>query len=110
VIGWISKQEFLDACRQYTGWVWPIDKTNKYHNQPWNQITQRDQRMLVAKGFGGAIQQSPTMLNAGWLKTTGRGTGACCYVFPNVPTAGGVSETNLYILPRDLYNMDSLNE
>ena len=110
VIGWTSKAEFLDACRQYTGWVWPIDKENEYHNQPWNQLTQRDQKMLVGKGFADAIGDAPRLLNAGWLKTTGRGTGACCYVFPNVPRAGGVNETNLYILPKDLYNMDSLKQ
>ena len=110
VIGWTSKEEFLEACRQYTGWVWPLDRVNRFHNQPWSQITDPDKRMLLRTGFDDAIQELPTLLNAGWLKTTGRGTGACCYVFPNVPRAGGVNETNLYILPGDLYNMDSLNE
>jgi hypothetical protein len=108
VIGWTRKDEFLEACRQYTGWVWPIDREDKFKNQPWSQITEDDQRLLEAKGFAGSIQQNPRMLRAGWLKTTGRGGGACCYVFPNIGANGGVKETNLYVLPRDLYTMDSL--
>ena len=108
VIGWTYKDEFLQACRQYTGWVWPLDSIDKFKNQDWTQITERDRKTLAAKGFGSSIQASPRMLSAGWLKTTGRGGGACCYVFPNIGANGGVKETNLYVLPRDLYNMDSL--
>ena len=108
IIGWIHKEDFLNACQQYSGWVWPKDSVNKYHNQPWDQISERDQNMLSKNGFADAIQDTPRLLNAGWLKTTGRGNGACCYVYPNVPRAGGVSETNLYILPSDLYSMASL--
>ena len=108
VIGWTFKDEFLQACRQYTGWVWPMDRIDKFKNQAWTQITEKDRKKLEAKGFGSSIQGSPRMLRAGWLKTTGRGGGACCYVYPNIGANGGVKETNLYVLPQDLYNMDSL--
>ena len=110
VIGWTYKDEFLQACRQYTGWVWPMDSIDKFKNQAWTQITEADRRKLEKKGFGNSIQGTPRMLRAGWLKTTGKGGGACCYVFPNIGANGGVKETNLYILPRDLYTMDSLEK
>jgi hypothetical protein len=108
VIGWTRKYEFLQDCRKYTGWVWPMDKIDKYKNQSWSQITEDDQRRLEATGFASSIQDKPRLLKAGWMKTTGRGGGACCYVFPNIGANGGVKETNLYILPQDLYTMDSL--
>ncbi len=108
VVGWIHKEEFLRVCRQYTGWVWPKDSVYKFKNQSWTTITEADETMLNKAGFGDAIQASPKMVNSGWLKATGRGNGACCYVFPNVPRFGGVSETNLYVLPQDLYTLDTL--
>lgn len=108
VIGWTRKDEFLQACRRYTGWVWPKDSVDKFRNQAWTQITEDDQARLEATGFASSIQEKPRMLKAGWLKTTGRGGGACCYVFPNIGANGGVKETNLYNLPQDLYTMDSL--
>jgi len=110
VVGWTRKDEFLEACRQYTGWVWPMDSIDKFKNQAWTQITEDDQRRLEATGFGSSIQDTPRMLKAGWLKTTGRGGGACCYVFPNIGANGGVKETNPYILPQDLYTMDCLKQ
>lgn len=110
VIGWTLKDKFLQACRTYTGWVWPINDVDKYKNQPWTQITDNDRRMLEKNGFGGSIQEKPRLLKAGWLKTHGKGGGACCYVFPNIGMNGGVKETNLYILPQDLYTMDSLKD
>ena len=70
-----NKDEFIEACRQYTGWVWPIDRVDKFKNQPWSQITERDQRMLQKKGFESSIQKNPRLLKAGWLKTTGKGGG-----------------------------------
>ena len=42
------------------------------------------------------------------MKTTGRGGGACCYVYPNIGANGGVKETNLYVLPQDLRTIASL--
>jgi len=108
VIGWTRKDEFLQACRQYTGWVWPLDKVDKYKNQPWSQITEDDRHRFEATGFAASIQDKPRLLKAGWLKTTGKGGGACCYVFPNIGANGGVKETNLYVLPQDLNTMDSL--
>ena len=108
VIGWTRKDEFLQACRQYTGWVWPMNKVDKFKNQVWTQITDDDRRRLESTGFANSIQDKPRMLKAGWLKTTGKGGGACCYVFPNIGANGGVKETNLYILPKDLYTMESL--
>ena len=109
VLGWIYKEDFLHACRKYSGWVWPNDRVDRFKNQVWAQITERDRRMLVRTGFQDIIREVPRRVRGGWLKTTGHGNGACCYVFPNVHRFGGVSETNLYILPHDLYNMDSLN-
>ena len=110
VLGWTYKDQFLEACKRYTGWVWPKDSVDKYRNQPWTQITESDRLTLEAKGFGASIRGTPPLVRAGWVKTTGRGGGACCYVFPNIGANGGVKETNLYILPQDLYTMDSLKE
>jgi hypothetical protein len=108
VAGWTYKDEFLQDCRKYTGWVWPLDKVDKYKNQPWSLFTDDDRKLLEAKGFGSSVQDKPPLIKAGWLKTHGRGGGACCYVYPNIGRNGGVKETNLYILPQDLYTMNSL--
>lgn len=106
-LGWITKEEFLQKCRNYTGWVWPKDSVNPDENQAWEQITENDKKALTNAGFGDAIQKKPSHVNAGWLKTSGKGQGACCYVFPN-SRGGGVKETNLYVLVRDLIVMDEL--
>ena len=106
-VGWITKEAFLAECRNYTGWVWPKDSINKYENQPWNQITEADRRTVTRAGFADCIQENPSLLKAGWLKTTGRGGGACCYVYPNIGRNGGVKETNLYVLPQNLNIMES---
>ena len=107
-IGWTMKEEFLQNCRSYAGWVWPSDRVNRYHNQPWNQITDSDEAAITRAGFSDSIQDKFTQVQAGWLKTTGRGGGACCYVFPNIGYNGGVKEHNLYVLPKDLRSMGSL--
>jgi len=101
-IGWSMKDDFLAACRKYEGWVWPNDRANKYLNQPWSQVTESDLRTLERTGFADCVTRNPTRLSAGWLKTTGSGGGACCYVYPNIGRQGGVKETNLYALPVDL--------
>lgn len=106
VIGWIGKNEFLEKCKNYVGWVWPLDRINKYENQAWSQITENDIIMIRRIGFDDCIQTKPTLLRAGLMKTTGKGNGACCYVFPNIGYGGGVKETNLYVLPQDLHIMD----
>jgi len=108
VLGWISKSDFLQRCRSYPSWVWPNDKVNKYHNQPWSQITQDDETKIRSAGFDDCIFRNPSRFLAGWMKTSGHGNGACCYVFPNVHYRGGVNETNLYVLPQDLNIMDDL--
>jgi hypothetical protein len=108
VLGWITKPDYLTQCRLYPSWVWPNDKVSKFENQAWTQITQKDQDNIDRAGFSDCIEQHPTRFNAGWLKTTGLGSGACCYVFPNVHSRGGVSETNLYVLPQDLHLMEDL--
>ena len=108
VIGWTRKGEFLQACRQYSGWVWPLNKVGKYKNQSWSLIRDDDRKLLEAKGFGSSVQDKPPLIKAGWLKTHGSGGGACCYVYPNIGRNGGVKETNLYILPQDLHTMNSL--
>ena len=108
VVGWITKEEFLNKCREYTGWVWPSDKVNRFENQPWSTITDSDRKLVSHHGFEDCIQKKPPLLKAGWMKTTGKGGGACCYVFPNIGRQGGVKETNLYILPKDLCVLDDL--
>lgn len=109
-IGWIFKKDFLERCRKYKAWVWPKDSISKYENQLWSQVTEKDIDSLTRAGFGDCIQRNPSGINAGWMKTNGRGGGACCYAFPNIGMRGGVKETNLYVLPEDLYTMDSLLE
>jgi len=108
LMGWIFKEDFLKACRKYSSMVWPIDKINKFENQPWSQITESDKKSISKLGFEDCISKKPTKFNAGWLKTNGHGGGACCYVFPNIGRNGGVMETNLYVLPSDLNEMSSL--
>ncbi|HEV7333929.1 MAG TPA: hypothetical protein VGN63_23040 [Flavisolibacter sp.] len=107
-LGWISKEKFLERCENYSGWVWPIDKEDKFKNTPWSQITDKDVSTLTKAGFSHAIRRSPSRIEAGWLKTHGRGGGACCYVFPNIGRNGGVKETNLYVLPKDLNSFELL--
>ncbi|MGD0002847.1 MAG: hypothetical protein ABSE06_01315 [Anaerolineaceae bacterium] len=107
VVGWIPKNDFLQCCRKYPAWVWPDDKKDKFQNQAWSQITDGDIKTLTSAGFDDCIQKRPSKINAGWMKTTGRGNGAACYYFPNI-FGGGIKETNLYILPQDLYPMDEL--
>ncbi len=107
-IGWVTKEDFLQKCRNYTGWVWPLDRINKYENQPWSQITEKDRTSIERAGFGDCIQEKTRLMKAGWMKTHGGGGGACCYVYPNIGRHGGVKETNLYILPQDLHIMEEL--
>lgn len=106
-LGWIVKSDFIEKCKKYVGWVWPQDSVSKYDNQPWDQITEKDYKRLSSLGFGECIQKKPSLLKAGWLKTSGFGSGGCCYVFPNM-YGGGVKETNLYVLPSDLNPMELL--
>ncbi len=107
-LGWVSKDEYLSTVPQYSGYVWPNDKENKYHNQVWDQITENDLEKITRYAFESYLQKTTPKLNAGWLKTHGRGGGACCYVFPNIGRNGGVKETNLYVLPQDLNRMAEL--
>jgi hypothetical protein len=108
MIGWITKVDLLQACRQYPGWVWPLNAVDRYENTPWTQITEADQAKIERAGFGDCIQRNPSLLHAGWMKTTGKGGGACCYFYPNIGRMGGVKDINLYVLPKDLQTMDSL--
>jgi hypothetical protein len=107
-LGWLPKDEYLATVEDYTGWVWPKDSKDKYANQAWSQITESDRGHLKKAGYDHLIQEDPSLLNAGWMKTHGRGGGACCYIFPNIGARGGVRENNLYVLPGDLYTMDEL--
>jgi hypothetical protein len=109
-IGWITKEKFLKACKNYSGWVWPLDKKNKFENQAWSQLTERDLKLIDKLGFTSCISREPSRLNVGLMKTHGHGGGACCYVFPNIGRNGGVNETNLYVLPNDLSAMDTLGK
>lgn len=109
VLGWIGKQDYLEACRKYVGYIWPNDSVDRTRNQLWTQITEDDEQTLRRGGFEDAIRRKPTSkVAAGWLKTSGRGNGACCYYFPNINYGGGVRETNLYVLPQDLTAMEAL--
>lgn len=108
IMGWMLKDEFLSACRKYPGWVWPHDATSKYDNQAWSQITEKDRSAIERAGFSDCIQKDPSLLCAGWLKTHGRGGGACCYVYPNIGANGGVKEHNLYCLLQDLRTIASI--
>lgn len=108
LLGWIFKDEFLKKCTQYPSWVWPSDKIDKFVNQSWSQLTESDIKTITKLGFEKYIQKKPTKFTSGWLKTNGRGGGACCYVFPNIGRNGGVMETNLYVLPSDLKELNLL--
>lgn len=106
VVGWISKDEFLTACRKYLGWIWPNDKVDPNANQQWIRVTEKDKGMLRKTGFDDCIIPGK-QLRAGWLKGHGQG-GACCYYYPNIGRNGGVRETNLYVVPSDLRTMRTL--
>lgn len=106
-IGWIPKGEFLEACKQYPAWVWPIDKVDRFLNSTWSQVSERDIKLLESVGASDRFTKKPPRINFGLMKTSGFGQGACCYVFPNV-YGTGVRETNLYVLPKDLHTMASL--
>lgn len=108
VIGWTAKEDFLLDCRKYPAWVWPNDSVDKYRNQPWSQITARDAETFAKAGFTDCLKGKPPKFNAGWLKTTGSGGGACCYVYPNIGMKGGVRETNLYTLAQDVNTLESI--
>ena len=69
-------------------------------------VTEADKKTITKAGFEGCISESGIM--AGWMKTHGKGGGACCYVFPNIGRSGGVKETNLYALPKDLNIMSEV--
>jgi hypothetical protein len=106
-IGWIPKEEYLEACKKYPAWVWPIDSKSRFLNTPWSEVTERDKALLNRLGASDRITREPTRINFGLMKTSGFGPGACCYVFPNVFRTG-VKETNLFVLPQDLNSMESL--
>jgi hypothetical protein len=102
-LGWIKRDEFLIEYKKYRPWVWPKDSVDKYKNQPWSQITEKDQNL-----FEKLKLDWKKGLIGGLLKTTGRGNGANCYIFPN-QFGGGIKETNLYVLPQDLSIMADFN-
>jgi hypothetical protein len=108
LLGWIYKHDFLTKCKKHKAWVWPMDSINKFENQAWSQITESDLSTIKKHGFDDSLSTNPRKFNAGWMKTNGRGGGACCYVFPNIGRNGGVMETNLYVLPNDLNELKLL--
>lgn len=108
-VGWITKQNFLARCRHYPAWIWPMDKVNRHENRPWSRITEKDRKALESTGFEDCIQSSPACLAAGWMKGMPNRGSSCCYVYPNV-YGGGLQETNLYVLPRDLMVMRELGQ
>ena len=106
LLGWIERHDFLERYLDYPAWVWPKDSVDKYSNQRWERAYNNDQSLMTKLGQN--LPNIEDTIPAGLMKTTGRGGGACCYVFPNVFRRGGVSETNLYVLPQDLKPMDTL--
>jgi len=108
LLGWIYKNDFLNKCLKYPSWVWPKDSVDRFKNQEWSQLTESDIKSISKLGFEDHIKKTPRKFNAGWLKTNGRGGGACCYIFPNIGRNGGVMETNLYVLPTDLEDLNLL--
>lgn len=107
-LGWIEKDEYFRACLKYPGWFCPKDSQGREFNRPWSGVSQKDSALLEKLGWEDRVQGNPPTIAAGLMKTTGH-QGACCYVFPNV-FSSGVKETNLYVLPQDLWSMDSLIE
>ena len=107
-IGWIEKEDFLQRFTSYPSWVWPDDNNDRFSNQKWTQITENDRNLLNRLGLNDSRLAPDNSIPAGLMKTSGQGGGACCYVFPNVYRRGGVSETNLYVLPKDLRPMNTL--
>jgi len=103
-LGWIWKLEFLEAFRKYPAWIWPDDSEDPYANQRWTKVTRDDRKRLAAIGFEEYITRDG--VTAGFLKGIPFG-GACCYYYPNV-YRGGLKETNLYVLPCDLYPLEDL--
>jgi hypothetical protein len=109
-IGWLPKTEFLTQLRKYKGWIWPNDSIDRFKNQAWSQITANDRKTFSRVGLADCLTYKPSAVNAGWMKTSGHGPGACCYVFPNTGHHGGVKETNLYVLPQDLFTMACIKD
>ena len=101
-IGWIKKENFLDDFKKYKAWIWPNDKIDRYKNCEWSEPTERDLNFLHSHKLLSLYKNKK--ITGGILKTTGKGNGACCYVFQN-QHGGGVRETNFYVLPQDLYRM-----
>lgn len=108
-IGWIEKDSFLEACRTHHPWVWPNHREDDSLNRHWVGIDTRTKKMLIKAGLSDAVDHQSQRPKCGVLKTTGRGFGACCFVYPNVGTMGGVRETNFYVLPADLVRMEFIS-
>lgn len=107
-LGWIQKRDFLEACKKYPAYVWPIDKINRFENSEWSQVKDRDIKMLQSLGMIDRLDKKSSRISLGLLKTAGPGkSGACCYVFPNI-FRSGLKETNIYVLPQDLQTLSSL--
>lgn len=107
-IGWISKDDFVNRYRQYTGWLGPTQDAPDF-NRPWTSVSEEDRRIMRRIGLGNVQSLSSEQSHAGVVrKGDTNNNGACCYVFPYIGKFGGVKETNLYILPDDLNIMDVL--
>lgn len=106
-LGWTTKDEFTQNCRNYRSWVWPDDSVDPAKNTPWSQLTDDDRTKLQRIGFDDAIQSGTHRIDAGFLKGIPMRGGACTYVYPN-QHGGGLRETNLYVLPQDLRTMETI--
>ncbi len=104
-LGWISNADYSKACRTYPSWIWP-NNASRFENQPWTSFDYRDKTAISKAGYDDCLRGTPQRLHAGWLKSTWRTGGACCFVYPNLGQRGGVRRTNLYTLPQDLRIMD----
>jgi hypothetical protein len=97
ILGWISKEEYMERCVSYSAWIWPKDSEDKFSNQPWTTFSEGD-KTTMAKMLGEGVDPKKGL---GIMKTTGRGGGAACYFYPNIH-GGGIKETNFYVLLDDL--------
>jgi hypothetical protein len=106
-LGWTDRGDFLTACRKYRSWVWPNDRENRFHNQPWGQLTVDDTRMAERLGMQDRLRPKEIHRLAFGIMKASPGGSASCYYYPNI-FGGGLRDTNLYVLPQDLNTMESV--
>lgn len=103
-VGWIPKSEFKQQATTHPGWTQP-SKTEFTQNQRWETLSNRDRRLFTSENIGWAVTQDNTVRGA-LRKSSG------CYYYPKINRQqieyGGLRKTNLYVIPEDLYPLESL--